>query len=575
MYNIAMLKIPFHIQIPDIKPRFNVIDIVVFVFIATVLYIVIFIASGWRAEYQPSVEIDLSVWKIPLYAMNSIFRIMAAYVLSFIFALWYGYTANKSKWHERIMIPLLDILQSIPVLSFLPGVVLAMIALFPNSRIGVEISSILLIFTGQVWNMAFSYYNSMNTLPKELRQVAQVYGLSRYQRFIKIELPFSAIGLIWNSMLSIAGGWFFLMACEMFVLKDRDFRLPGIGSYIQTAANHGDIGHVLYGLGTMVFIIILFDILLWRPLIAWSQKFRFDTVNAEDEPESFVLNLLRRSTLQKWVIARASILNRRLDKFFRSQEGKRTDRTWKKVVKFFMIGTILGLLLWAAVKAIGALLSVSGNEYLLIIKSAFFSLLRTGSAILLALLWTVPLGVLIGLNRNVAKVMQPIIQILASIPATAVFPVIILFLIKLGGGLDIGAVFLMLLGTQWYILFNVIAGASAIPNDLREVARIYGIKGIKRWKVLILPGIFPYLVTGLITATGGAWNATIVAEYVTFGGKTMVTTGLGALISSATLEGNFRLLLASTITMAIIVVGINRLLWKRAFQIAKERYRLE
>jgi NitT/TauT family transport system permease protein len=575
MYNIAMLKIPFHIQIPDIKPRFNVIDIVVFVFIATVLYIVIFIASGWRAEYQPSVEIDLSVWKIPLYAMNSIFRIMAAYVLSFIFALWYGYTANKSKWHERIMIPLLDILQSIPVLSFLPGVVLAMIALFPNSRIGVELSSILLIFTGQVWNMAFSYYNSMNTLPKELRQVAQVYGLSRYQRFIKIELPFSAIGLIWNSMLSIAGGWFFLMACEMFVLKDRDFRLPGIGSYIQTAANHGDIGHVLYGLGTMVLIIILFDILLWRPLIAWSQKFRFDTVNAEDEPESFVLNLLRRSTLQKWVIARASILNRRLDKFFRSQEGKRTDRTWKKVVKFFMTGTILGLLLWAAVKAIGALVSVSGNEYLLIIKSAFFSLLRTGSAILLALLWTVPLGVLIGLNRNVAKVMQPIIQILASVPATAVFPVIILFLIKLGGGLDIGAIFLMLLGTQWYILFNVIAGASAIPNDLREVARIYGIKGIKRWKVLILPGIFPYLVTGLITATGGAWNSTIVAEHVTFGGKTMVTTGLGALISSATLEGNFRLLLASTITMAIIVVGINRLLWKRAFQIAKERYRLE
>jgi len=575
MYNIAMLKIPFHIQIPDIKPRFNVIDIVVFVFIATVLYIVIFIASGWRAEYQPSVEIDLSVWKIPLYAINSIFRIMAAYVLSFIFALWYGYTANKSKWHERIMIPLLDILQSIPVLSFLPGVVLAMIALFPNSRIGVEISSILLIFTGQVWNMAFSYYNSMNTLPKELRQVAQVYGLSRYQRFIKIELPFSAIGLIWNSMVSIAGGWFFLMACEMFVLKDRDFRLPGIGSYIQTAANHGDIERVLYGLGTMVFIIILFDILLWRPLIAWSQKFRFDTITAEDEPESFVLNLLRRSTLQKWVIARASILNRRLDKFFRSHEGKRTDRTWKKVVKFFMTGTILVLLLWAAVKAIGSLVSVSGDEYLLIIKSAFFSLLRTGSAILLALLWTVPLGVLIGLNRNVAKVMQPIIQILASVPATAVFPVIILFLIKLGGGLDIGAIFLMLLGTQWYILFNVIAGASAIPNDLREAARIYDLRGIKKWKVLIIPGIFPYLITGLITATGGAWNATIVAEHVTFGGKTMVTTGLGALISEATLEGNFRLLLASTITMAIIVVGINRLLWKKAFQIAKERYRLE
>jgi len=575
MYNIAMLKIPFHIQIPDIKPRFNIIDIVVFVFIATVLYIVIFIASGWRAEYQPSVEIDLSVWKIPLYAINSIFRIMAAYILSFVFALWYGYTANKSKWHERIMIPLLDILQSIPVLSFLPGVVLAMIALFPNSRIGVELSSILLIFTGQVWNMAFSYYNSMNTLPRELRHVAQIYGLSRYQRFIKIELPFSAIGLIWNSMMSIAGGWFFLMACEMFVLKDRDFRLPGIGSYIQTAANHGDIEHVLYGLGTMVFIIILFDILLWRPLIAWSQKFRFDTVASEDEPESFVLNLLRKSTFQRWIIDRASILNRRIDKLFRRYEKKGTDGAWKKFIKFFMASTIIVLLFWAALKAVGSLLLLPANEYLLIFKGAFFSLLRTGSAIFLALLWTVPVGVLVGLNRNVARMMQPVIQILASVPATAVFPVIILFLIKLGGGLDIGAIFLMLLGTQWYILFNVIAGASAIPNDLREAAKIYGLRGIKKWKVLIIPGIFPYLITGLITATGGAWNATIVAEHVTFGGKTMVTTGLGALISEATLEGNFRLLLASTITMAIIVVGINRLLWKRAFQMAKERYRLE
>lgn len=570
-----MFKLPFHIEIPDIKPKFNVIDIVVFVFIATVLYIVIFIASGWRAEMQPSVEIDLSVSSLPLYSINSIFRIFAAYVLSFIFALWYGYTANKSKTHEKIMIPLLDILQSIPVLSFLPGVVLAMIALFPNSRIGVELSSILLIFTGQVWNMAFSYYNSLNTMPKELRHVAKVYGFSRYQRFLKIELPFSAIGLIWNSMMSISGGWFFLMACEMFVLKDRDFRLPGLGSYIQTVAHQGDIRLVLLGLGTMVLIIILFDILLWRPLIAWSQKFRFDTVASEDEAESFVLNLLRKSTLRKWIIDRASGINKRIENYFRKREEKPAYGPFRRFLTFLMAGSMLALLFWAAIRAIVSLVSLPLNEYLMILKASFFSMLRTGAAIFLALLWTVPLGVFIGLNRRVARFMSPVIQILASIPATAVFPVIILFLIRLGGGLDIGAIFLMLLGTQWYILFNVIAGASAIPSDLIEAANVYGIRGLRKWKVLIIPGIFPYLVTGLITATGGAWNATIVAEHVTFGGKTLTTVGLGSLISEATVEGNYRLLLASTVAMAIIVVSINRLLWKRMFQLAKERYRLE
>lgn len=570
-----MLKFPFHIEIPDIRPRFNVIDVGVFVFIVTVLYIIVFIASGWRAEMQPSVEIDLSVDRIPVYALNSIFRILAAYVLSFIFALWYGYTANKSKWHERIMIPLLDILQSVPVLSFLPGVVLAMIAIFPNSRIGVELSSILLIFTGQVWNMAFSYYNSLNTIPRDLKHVAQVYGFSRYRRFISIELPFSAIGLIWNSMMSISGGWFFLMACEMFVLKDRDFRLPGIGSYIQTAADAGDISRVFYGLGTMIIIIILFDLFLWRPLIAWSQKFRFDTVAGEDEPGSFVLNLLRRSTIQKWIVKKISRINMTLEEFFRIREEKPKDRPWKRALKVFMILVILCLLGVAFFKAIFSLITLPGREYVLIMKSAFFSFLRTGSAILIATLWTVPLGVWIGLNKNIARFMQPMIQIFASVPATAVFPVIILFLIKLGGGLDIGAIFLMLLGMQWYILFNVIAGASAIPGDLKEAARVYGIKGLKKWKVLIIPGIFPYLVTGLITATGGAWNATIVAEHVTFAGKTLTTPGLGSLISEATLQGNYKLLLASTITMSIIVVSINRLLWKRLFQIARERYTLE
>ena len=285
-----MFRIPF--SMPKLGPGFKTVDLGVILFILALLYLIVYVASGWSGDIG-SITIDLSPVNLPYYALNSIFRILVAYVLSLGFAIWYGYTANKSKINEKIMIPILDILQSIPVLSFLPGVTLAMIALFPGSRVGLELSSIILIFTGQVWNMAFSYYNSINTLPKDLSEVSVIYRLSRFQRFIRLELPFSAIGLVWNSMMSIAGGWFFLMACEMFILKDRDFRLPGLGSYIHTAADAGDILHVFYGLGVMIIIVILLDILLWRPLVAWTQKFKFDTVAGEEERESLVLEIGR------------------------------------------------------------------------------------------------------------------------------------------------------------------------------------------------------------------------------------------------------------------------------------------
>ncbi len=571
-----MLKLPFHISIPDIKPRFNIVDVIIFIFIGSVLIIILFIASQWKEEMQPSIEINLDPSYIPFYALNSIFRIGAAYILSFLFAIWFGYTANKSKWNERIMIPLLDIFQSIPVLSFLPGVVHAMIAIFPNSRIGIELSSILLIFTGQVWNMAFSYYNSINTLPRELKNATIIYGLTKFQRFLKLDLPYSAIGLIWNSMMSVAGGWFFLMACEMFVLGDRDFRLPGIGSYIQTAADKGDLTHIIYGLATMIFIIIIFDIFLWKPLVAWSQKFKLDTVKGEEESESFVLNLLRRSTLKKYADDLFNKVINTIEQKLKSLElNTSKESIIKKIIIFTSAFLIIMILFISAVKMAGFFIKLPLTEYLIILKSTLFSFLRTFLAIFIASLWTIPVGVMIGMNKRVARFAQPLVQIVASVPATAVFPVIILFLIKIGGGLDIGAIFLMLMGTQWYILFNVIAGASAIPQDLKDAIEVYNIKGIQKWKTLILPCIFPYLITGLITATGGAWNATIVAEYVTFSGETLKTIGLGALISEATVKGNFQLLLISTITMAIVVVSINRLLWKRLFQFARERYSLE
>ncbi|MBI5192840.1 MAG: ABC transporter permease subunit [Nitrospirae bacterium] len=565
-----MFKIPF--SIPRLGPGFRSVDMGVILFILAMLYLIVYVASGWSGDIG-SIVIDLSPVNLPYYSLNSIFRILAAYILSLGFSIWYGYTANKSRSNEQIMIPLLDILQSIPVLSFLPGVTLAMIALFPHSRVGLELSAIILIFTGQVWNMAFSYYNSINTLPKDLTEVSVLYRLSRLQKFIRLELPFSAIGLVWNSMMSVAGGWFFLMACEMFVLKDRDFRLPGLGSYIHTAADAGDILHVFYGLGAMVIIIILLDTIIWRPLVAWTQKFRFETIAGEEEKESFILDVIRRSAIVEKINIYASKMGERIDRLFMAE---RKEHSWiKSAIRLIVQLLVISLVILLIVRAVVFLSGITMPEILTIIKGVVYSLLRTSASIALAAIWTVPLGVLIGMNARAARFLQPLVQIAASIPATALFPAIILVLIRIGGGLDIGAIFLMLMGTQWYILFNVIAGASSIPHELREASSIYGLRGIRKWKVLILPGIFPYLITGFITATGGAWNATIVSEYVTFAGRTITTPGLGSAISTASASGDFRMLLASTIAMALVVVSINRLLWKRLFILAQEKYRLD
>lgn len=570
------MKIP--VSIPVETFRIRAIDIAVFLLILGVLSLTIYIASQWGGEYDRTLEIDLNPAKIPEYAAQSLVRLFLAYILSFIFSIWYGYTASRSKIHEKIMIPILDILQSIPVLSFLPGVVLAMIALFPGQRIGIEIACIILIFTGQVWNMTYSFYHSVNTIPKEMHEVIKLYKLNKFSKFLRLDLPFSAIGLIWNSIMSVAGGWFFLMACEMFVLEGKDFRLPGLGSYIQTAANAGSIEHILYGLGTMIFLITVIDIIIWRPLVVWSQKFRIDTVQPEDERESFVLNILTTSTVFRKIVGT-------LQKgvfFFEKLSYRRIINTehylLRSISKFLGLAftaTSITVVLWLVYRGILIMSEVSLSDVFEIATSAVFSLLRTSAAVLIALAWTLPVGVFIGMNPRAAKLLQGIIQIIASIPATAVFPVIVLFLIRLGGGLDIGAIFLMLLGVQWYLLFNIIAGASAIPKDLIEISKSYGIRGLRKWKTLILPCIFPYLITGLITAYGGAWNSTIVCEYVSFGGEIISTKGLGAMISQSSSEGKFGILLLSTLTMSFMVVAINRLVWKRLFMIAKTKFVLD
>jgi NitT/TauT family transport system permease protein len=544
-----------------------------------VFYGVLVVGRTWLGPFTPEVEISRSPLALPAYAGYSLLRITIAYVLSLAFALVYGYVAAYNKRAERFMIPLLDVLQSIPVLSFLPGVMLAMVALFPGRQLGVEAGAILLIFTGQVWNMAFSFYASLKGIPTEMREAAKVYGFSGWQRFIQMELPFSAIGLVWNSMMSVAGGWFFLMACEMFVLGSRDFRLPGLGSYLQTAASAGDTPSILWGVATMIAVIVLLDQFFWRPVIAWAEKFKVEQVESTDAPRSWVLDLIRHSrSLARIREKTARPLSERVMLYFaRVRSGDKADQrsAWR-----IWLGRLLALVLLAGIGygVVRVAIILTGLQKAELQEAGIglaATFVRVNLALVLGALWTIPAGVAIGFNPRLARIAQPLAQIAASVPATALFPVVLLLLIRVGGGLGVGSIVLLLLGTQWYILFNVIAGAIAIPTDLKECCSVFRMQGLERWKKLILPGIFPYLVTGMVTASGGAWNVSIVAEYFHFKGHIYTTAGLGATISQATDAGNFDLLLAATMMMAATVVTINRLVWRRLYALAETRFRLE
>ncbi|HKC11110.1 MAG TPA: ABC transporter permease subunit, partial [Vicinamibacteria bacterium] len=502
------------------------------------------------------------------------------YVLSLGFALVYGYLAATRPRLERFMIPALDVLQSIPVLSFLPGVVLAMVALFPHREIGVELGSIVLIFTGQVWNLAFGFYSSVKSLPRDLEEAAYVCRFGRWQRFSRLVLPHAAISLVWNSMMSVAGGWFFLMACEMFVLGSRDFRLPGLGSYLQTAASAGDMQHILWGLLVLVAVIVLLDLLIWRPLITWADRFKVEQVQALTPPHSPVLELLRRSSAVAWFKRRVTgPIDARLLVVFPAPlvppASVPPPPRGRRVLNRVVGAAFLALVGYGIFRAGVLLTHLSRADLLEIAAGTGATFVRVLIALVLGLAWTVPVGVHIGLSPRLARLAQPLAQVAASIPATALFPIVVIALARLGGGMDLAAVLLMLLGTQWYILFNVIAGAMTVPEDMKETVRVFRMRRVDRWRYLFLPAIFPHLVTGLVTAGGGAWNASIVAEYFHFGGQTLSTLGLGSTISHATDAGNFGLLLGATVAMAATVVTFNRLVWRRLYRLAEERFTLE
>lgn len=566
-----------------ISRAISFVDIILLVGIFASVYALVGVAQDWAGPYRPKTEIDLSFISLIQYSVFSLIRVFAAYLLSLAFTFSYGYIAAKSKVAEPILIPLLDILQSVPVLGFMPGLVLALVSLFPHSNLGLELAAIVMIFTGQGWNMVFSFYSSLKNVPVELREMSQLFRLRKWDELRTIELPFSANGLIWNSMVSMAGGWFFLMVIESFSLGDKDFRLPGIGSYMAVAYEHNDKAAVIAGILAMFTLIIIVDRFLWAPLVVWSDRFRFNREERGLAPHSLVAEWLKRSVffglyhrgmdrIRKELVKRRDQSIREPSRFY---EGARELRKGIRVFRWIFVSLGMMVLVYGFKSMYELVAATTLNSWLWHIRDTLLTFIRVMAAVALGSLWTIPLGVFIGTHPVWTRRLQPVVQVVASFPAPMLFPLITLLFIRCGVSLQWGSVVLMLFASQWYILFNVISGATLIPHQLLDVAQVFQVRGWEYWRAIIIPAIFPSLVNGLITAAGGAWNACIVAEMVTYSGGTLTATGIGASITRAAQAGDFPALAGAVLTMVSTVVILNRVLWGSLYRLAETKFRLE
>jgi len=572
------------LRLPHAPP--GLADVAILCLLGGVIATVVAFAREFQAPFTQAVQIDLRLAALPRYTLYSLSRGVTALVISYLFALAYGWTAAKSRAAERLLLPLLDILQSIPVLGFLPGLVLGLMALFPARNMGLELAAILMIFTAQAWNLAFSFYNSLRALPQPLRDACKVAGWPPGRTFRQLEVPAAAQGLVWNGMLSMAGGWFFLMVNEAFRLGDHDYRLPGIGSFMSVALDQGNGQAMALAIAAMVIMIVCVDQLLWRPLVVWVEKFRLDE-SSDGEPElsSWVLDLLRRARLPR----RAAVLQRRAYRSAR-RAARPLERPFRSVGPIILRGPRLALpmarwigaaIAMAAVAAaavfgawrlVGLLGQLGWREWGQLLSSAALTFARVMAAVFVSTAWALPAGVLIGRSPRIARALQPVIQVVASFPAPMLFPLVILLFERMGIGLGLGAVALMVLAGQWYILFNVISAVAAIPQQLKDATVAFRLPRWTRWRKLYLPAAAPALVMGWVTAAGGAWNGSIVAEYIEAGGRLRTTRGLGSLISEATAHANFALLAGGIALMSVLVVGWNRIVWRSLMEWARTRF---
>ncbi|MBW4631767.1 MAG: ABC transporter permease subunit [Iphinoe sp. HA4291-MV1] len=561
---------------------FGLADIAVIFGTLVLLALIARIGAGTIVRFVPPdvvPGISLDPRHLPYYAGRSTLRMFIALGCSVVFTLVYGYIAAKSRRAERVMVPLLDILQSVPVLGFLSITVTGFIALFPGSLLGLEAASIFAIFTSQVWNMTFSFYQSLRTVPRELDEAVTLYRLSDWQRFSRLDVPSATIALVWNAMMSFGGGWFFVAASEAISVLNQKYTLPGIGSYVAAASAAKNLPALGWALLTIAVVIVLVDQLFWRPVIAWADKFRLEQTQAVEVPQSWLLDLFKAARLPRLIrqaLAPVSdIINRILSSLTPLHPPRTVELQRQKLgdrIYNFVLLILIGGLVAAGLHFI--LTTVGLAE---VVKAFLLGLATLGRVLVLLIIatfiWT-PIGVAIGFNPRLARLLQPVVQFLASFPANFIFPFATLFFIRANISIDWGSILLMSLGAQWYILFNSIAGAMSIPTDLREMAADVGLSGWRLWRRLIIPGIFSAWVTGGITASGGAWNASIVSEIVSWGQTTLTATGLGAYIAHATEVGDWSRITLGIGMMSLYVVGLNRVFWRRLYQLAETKYHL-
>ncbi len=560
----------------------SVWDALIFALVIGAIALVLF---GGHETLQPLAEsqktqISLDPSHLPYYALRTTLRMLGGIVLSFLFTLIYGSLAQKSRRAEMVLIPVLDILQSIPVLSFATFTLVFFLNLFPGSLLGAELAAVFQIFTAQAWNMTFSFYQSLKTVPKDLSDVSDSLRLGGWRRFWTLELPFAAPGLIWNAMMSMSGAWFFVVLSEVIDVGAIHITLPGIGAYVSAAIAHKDLGAIGWAMLTMLGVILLYDQLLFRPLVAWSTKFRVELVaTAGEEHESWLLDFFQRARLAqrlfrplgavfRWFVElRIGAPVRPSRQVIEAWDSPITDMAW--------FGLIAVVSLWVGWQAFAYVTATLGlNDLVTIVGLGGLTLLRVLVLIVLASLFWVPIGIWIGLRPKWASAAQPVAQFLAAFPADLFYPIVVTLIVYYHVNPDIFLSPLMILGTQWYILFNVIAGASAMPSDLLEAASSFRVRGLNWWLKVALPGVFPYFVTGAITASGGAWNASLAAEVAQWGETTLHAHGLGAYIKDATTSGDFHRGLLGVAVMSLFVVLFNRLFWRPLFEFSARRLAL-
>jgi NitT/TauT family transport system permease protein len=563
------------------RPPLRPLDLVVAASIIGILYAVVRLAGSMTTAFPArSVStISTNPSLLPYYAARSLLRMFIALAISILFTFVYATAAARSRRAEKVLIPLLDILQSVPILGFLTFTVTFFVNLFNGSLFGLECASIFAIFTSQAWNMTFSFYHSLVTQPRDLDEAARMFRLTKWQRFWKLDVPGSMIGLVWNGMMSFGGGWFFLAASEAITVLHRQYTLPGIGSYVAQAAKDGSISHILVAIVTMVVMVVGVNFVFWRPLTAWSEKFRIEESEAVDKPKSLVLDALRRSRVPGLLGGIVHPVGRLLDRITRpfgtAEYPLHVDVRRRRTGDAVFAAAVVVVVAWGAFLGASYISTHVGfGEF----PRAFgLGALTLGRVVVLVIVSTViwvPVGVKIGMNPRLARYAQPVVQILASFPANFLFPLAAAIFVATGLSLNIGGIVLMALGAQWYILFNVIAGASAIPSDLRDAMTNFGVRRSLLWRKLILPAVFGTYVTGGITAAGGAWNASIVAEVLDFGKHHLVASGLGAYIANASNDGRIDKVLIGVIVMSFYVVAVNRLVWRRLYHLAETRYTL-